>query len=60
MKVGQGNAHLIADLHMGVPDDTMRERWRSGHYDQPDGTKPRPAFVSAWRQMAGRKTGEVK
>jgi hypothetical protein len=57
MKVGQGNAHFIADLHKGIPDEVMRERWRAGEYDTPDGNKPRPSYALAWRAMAGRKTG---
>lgn len=55
MKVGQGNGNLIADLHMGVPDETMRERWREGHYDTPTGGKPRADYVKGWRALAGRK-----
>jgi len=60
MKVGQGNAHFIADLHMNVPDAVMRERWREGHYDTPDGRKPRPQYVTQWRAFAGRKNGDAK
>lgn len=50
MKVGHGNAHLLADLAMGVPDGEMRERWKRGEYG-----KPRTEYVAGWRDMAGRK-----
>jgi hypothetical protein len=54
MKVGQGNAHFIADLHTGVSDDVMRERWKAGDYDTPNGGKPRTDYVKGWRELAGR------
>lgn len=49
MKVGHGNAHFLADLAAGVPDDEMRERWKRGEYG-----KPRNDYVAGWRDMAGR------
>ena len=55
MKVGWGNGNLIADLHMNVPDAVMRERWKAGDYDTPDGGKPRSEYVKGWRALAGRK-----
>lgn len=54
MKVGQGNAHFIADLHLGVADHVMRERWKAGDYDTPTGQKPRAEYVKGWRALAGR------
>jgi hypothetical protein len=54
MRPGQGNGAFIADLHLNVPDPVMRERWRAGAYDQPDGRKPRAEYVAGWRRLAGR------
>lgn len=54
MKVGEGNGKFIADLHMNVPDAVMRERWKAGEYNTPDGRKPRADYVAGWRQLAGR------
>ena len=56
MRPGQGNGNFIADLHLNVPDETMRHRWREGHYDTPTGCKPRSEYVAGWRAMAGRTT----
>lgn len=54
MRPGQGNGCFIADLHMGIADAVMRERWLAGDYDTPRGGKPRTEFVKGWRALAGR------
>ena len=55
LKVGVGNAHFLADLADGVSDAEMRKRWAAGHYDGPDGRKPREDYVRGWRELNGRK-----
>jgi hypothetical protein len=36
MKVGQGNAYLIADLHnRSLTTEEIRERWKRGDYGTP-------------------------
>lgn len=51
-KVGQGNAHFLADLAENVSDEEMRERYKRGDY--PDLHRPSVQF---WRAMAGRTEG---
>lgn len=50
VKAGTGNGAFLADLAMGVPDATMRERFKAGEY--PELHKP---SVKGWRNLAGRK-----
>jgi hypothetical protein len=54
MKPGHGNGCFIADLHLNITDEVMRERWRAGAYDTSDGRKPRADYVAGWRKLAGR------
>lgn len=49
MRIGEGNARFLADLHTGVSDEELRARWVAGEYG-----KPRTEFVMGWRKMAGR------
>lgn len=49
MKVGEGAGRFIGDLANGESDETMRERWKQGHYGQ-----LRPQDVALWRKLAGR------
>lgn len=48
-KIGYGNAKFLADLVTGVPDETMRQRYRDGEY--PDIHTP---SIPAMRKLAGR------
>jgi hypothetical protein len=49
MKPGQGNGNFIGDLHTGVSDEEMRNRYKRGDYG-----KMRPDYVEGWRKLAGR------
>lgn len=46
---GEGNARFLADLAERVPDQTMRAKFKAGHY--PDLHTP---SLAGWRRMAGR------
>ena len=48
-RVGSGNAMFLSDLAVGVPDQTMWERFKAGDY--PDLHTP---SLKAWRNLAGR------
>lgn len=48
-KIGGGNAKFLADLAEGVPDETMRQRYKAGEY--PDLHTP---SIPAMRKLAGR------
>ena len=49
-KPGQGNARFLADLALGVSDDTLRAKIKAGDY--PELHKP---SIKGWRAMVGRR-----
>lgn len=49
---GQGSALFLCDLADGVPDATMRAKWKAGEY--PD---VRTDYALGWRKLFGRITG---
>ena len=50
MRIGQGNAHFIADAHnASLSLDDIRARWKAGDYG-----KVRPEFAQGWLRLAGR------
>lgn len=50
VKAGTGNGAFLADLAMGVPDQTMRERFKAGEY-----APLHTPSIPGWRNLAGRK-----
>jgi hypothetical protein len=51
MKIGQANAHFIADAHnprVSLAD--MRRKWAAGDYG-----KPRSDYAQGWLQIAGKE-----
>ena len=59
MKPGWGAGSCLADIALGVPTDTIRQRWVSGEYGNAD-ERPRGDFVKAWLQMDGRQVNGTK
>ena len=56
MRIGQGNAHFIADAHnASLSLDDIRARWKAGDYG-----KVRPEFATMWLTLAHRIIKETR
>lgn len=54
MKPGVPNGNFLADcFDLKVSDETMRQRWKEGHYGE-EGERPPAEYVREWRRLAGR------